>query len=66
MSENKKKNKKEDFNYTNCDFECRIKKKTMFGYKKKYVYVKKNLIIISNVYILSLLKRIHIKNNLIK
>ena len=31
MFDFKKNTKKENFNYANCDFECRIKKKTLFG-----------------------------------
>lgn len=52
MFDLKKKIKKESFDYSNCDFECRIKKKTMFGTKKKYVYIKNKFIIICNVKIL--------------
>ena len=44
-----KKKTKPNFDYSNCDFECRVKKKTMFGTKKKYVYMKKQFIIICNV-----------------
>ena len=66
MFSSKKKTKKENYDYSDCEFECRIKKKTMFGTKLKYIYIKKNNIIINNVIFIPINGRNHTKNNLIE
>lgn len=39
-------NKKEPFDYSLCTYECRVRKKGVFGYKTRYVYMMKNKLIV--------------------
>ena len=49
LKSSKEKEKTQGFDYHNCNYECRLKKKKMIGTKIKYVYIQENIMIICNV-----------------
>lgn len=46
---NPKSDKTESFDYSQCKYECRLRKKGIFGYKTRFIYIMNNKLIICKV-----------------